>query len=191
MHFDLAPGVPDAAAGDRQRATYAVNLAEGVAWPARVALGDDDPIAGWLAQAVERCGADDAVARAQGGVRVLQVLLALLSRNEPAVDHRLRRVERFVAAHLAEPLDADALAHAGGLSASQLRRLLLQWTGLSPMAFLRRARVDRARRLLADPDLSIKQVAFRCGFTDPFHFSRVFRRVDGLSPTQFRLAARP
>lgn len=193
VHFDLAPDVPDPGAGDRDRATYAVQLGDGLAWPARLRLGGDDPIATWLTQVVDLAGNDDVVGRAESGVRLLQVLLAMLRRTAPPRDPRFDQLVGFVSDHLHAPIGADDLADAADLSASQCRRLLLQWTGLSPMAFVRRARVDRARRLLADPHtrLSIKQIAYRCGFRDPYHFSRVFRRVDGLSPTQFRQAARP
>jgi AraC family transcriptional regulator of arabinose operon len=54
------------------------------------------------------------------------------------------------------------------------------------MELLRRARVEEARRLLAAGDLSIKQVAIACGFASPYHFSKVFRRIDGLPPSQYQ-----
>jgi transcriptional regulator GlxA family with amidase domain len=54
------------------------------------------------------------------------------------------------------------------------------------MEYLQRVRVQHARELLKDIDLSIKEVAARTGFSDPYHFSRVFRRIDGLSPAYYR-----
>jgi two-component system response regulator YesN len=56
------------------------------------------------------------------------------------------------------------------------------------MEYLRRLRIELARELLADPSLSIKEVAARTGFTEPNHFSRVFSRIDGVPPTAFREA---
>jgi two-component system response regulator YesN len=56
------------------------------------------------------------------------------------------------------------------------------------MEYMRRLRVEHARELLADPSLSIKEVAARTGFTEPNHFSRVFSRIDGVPPTAFREA---
>jgi transcriptional regulator GlxA family with amidase domain len=76
-----------------------------------------------------------------------------------------------------------------GLSGSHFTRLFAAWAGESPAAYVKRARIQRARRLLTEVDLSIKQVAARCGFRNPHHFSRVFRRIDGLTPSAYREAA--
>jgi transcriptional regulator GlxA family with amidase domain len=86
------------------------------------------------------------------------------------------------------------LARAAGLSVSHFNRLFLEWTGFTPMEYQRRQRITKARVLLGDAHLSIKEIAAQCGFDDPYHFSRVFRQLDGLSPSQFReakLAGRP
>jgi transcriptional regulator GlxA family with amidase domain len=56
------------------------------------------------------------------------------------------------------------------------------------MDYLRRVRVQQARVLLGDVDLSIKEIARRVGFDDPYHFSKVFHRIDGLPPTLYREA---
>ena len=44
----------------------------------------------------------------------------------------------------------------------------------------------KARRLLLDPDLPVSEVAVACGYDDALYFSRVFRRVCGVSPTEYR-----
>ena len=64
--------------------------------------------------------------------------------------------------------------------------LFRELTGYSPMEYLRRLRIERARELLANPSLSIKEVADGAGFSDPNHFSRVFARLDGIPPTAYR-----
>jgi transcriptional regulator GlxA family with amidase domain len=87
---------------------------------------------------------------------------------------------------LARPLDHAALERISGLSASRLQALFREVTGYPPLEYLRRLRVEEARRLLADRRLSVKEVAARTGFRDTSHFSKVFRRVDGLSPAHFR-----
>ncbi len=54
------------------------------------------------------------------------------------------------------------------------------------MEFLTFLRIQRAKVLLEDWKLSVKEVAALCGFDDPYHFSKVFSRLDGMSPLQFR-----
>ncbi len=92
--------------------------------------------------------------------------------------------ERFT-----DGLSLSACAQAAGLSPTRFAHRFRELTGYAPMEYLRRLRIDQARRLLADQSLSIRAVAERCGFTDPYHFSRVFRTIDGLSPSLYREAA--
>jgi AraC-like DNA-binding protein len=73
-----------------------------------------------------------------------------------------------------------------GLSSSQVHRRFQKVVGSSPMNWLRRERMNAAKRLLVQTDTPISEVALCCGYPDPLHFSREFRRVTGLSPTAFR-----
>ena len=63
--------------------------------------------------------------------------------------------------------------------------------GLSPMEYLASRRVAQARILLFSTTLSIKEIAFRCGFSDPYYFTKVFTKRTGLCPTRYRALARP
>jgi transcriptional regulator GlxA family with amidase domain len=82
----------------------------------------------------------------------------------------------------------EVLARGAGLSVSHFNRLFREWSGFTPMEYQRRQRMARARALLGDARLTIKEIAAQCGFDDPYHFSRVFRQLDGLSPSQYRAA---
>jgi AraC-like DNA-binding protein len=73
-----------------------------------------------------------------------------------------------------------------GLSSSQLHRRFSKVVGSTPMDWLRRERMNAAKRLLVQTDLPVSEVAVRCGYPDPLHFSREFRRLTGSSPTNFR-----
>jgi len=73
------------------------------------------------------------------------------------------------------------------------RRVLEQrfqkFLGRTPAAEIRRVRVEKAKRLLADSDLSMKSIAAECGFEYPEVLTRVFRRQEGITPTTFRKQA--
>lgn len=73
-----------------------------------------------------------------------------------------------------------------GLSSSQLHRRFRKIVGSTPMDWLRRERMNAAKRFLVQTETTISEVAVRCGYPDPLHFSREFRRVTGSSPTTFR-----
>lgn len=99
------------------------------------------------------------------------------------------RIERHIDEHLADPdLGPSSIAAAHFVSARQLHRLFAE-AGESVTRRIRRARLEHARRDLADPRLagaSVTQVARRCGFTDLAGFSRAFRAAYGVAPRAYR-----
>jgi AraC-like DNA-binding protein len=89
---------------------------------------------------------------------------------------------------LARPWRIADIAGAAGLSVSQLHRVFLVETGLSPMAWLRQERINAAKLLLLDHARSVRVVAESVGYLDPFHFSRDFKALTGRPPRDFRSA---
>lgn len=86
--------------------------------------------------------------------------------------------------HLADAsLDLPRIGRAASLSVAQLCRVFQRDVGASPMKHLTRLRVARARDLLRKTTLNVSEVARTVGFTDPLHFSRVFRRHEGTPPS--------
>jgi AraC-like DNA-binding protein len=81
--------------------------------------------------------------------------------------------------------DAMGVATAVGLSQSHLRALFEKWVGESPKQFHTRCRMDEARRLLQQGDLTVSQVALQVGFHDARYFSRVFKQMTGVPPSQY------
>ncbi|MBI3878140.1 MAG: helix-turn-helix transcriptional regulator [Verrucomicrobia bacterium] len=78
------------------------------------------------------------------------------------------------------------LVQLAGISYSGLRVLFHKTQGESVHDFLRRVRLDQARRVLGDSSLSVKEVAMRLNFSSEFSFSHFFRRKAGVSPSRFR-----
>jgi AraC family transcriptional regulator len=99
-----------------------------------------------------------------------------------------KRVLDHVAAHYGEPLTLEALTEQAGLSPSHFSRLFKATIGKSPMQFVTSYRVDQARKQLADPARPLSEIALDCGFSDQAHFSRVFRRSEGVTPSAYRQA---
>ena len=99
-----------------------------------------------------------------------------------AVDRAIRIMEL----HTAGTLDVPALAESVGCSESTLRRLFVRHTGMSPYKYFLRLKVNAAKSALAHSALSIKGIAAELGFSDQYHFSRVFRATSGQSPREWR-----
>lgn len=75
------------------------------------------------------------------------------------------------------------------LERTYLYRLFKQQTGTSIVEYINRRRISRAEVMLIDMKVSVKDVALSVGFSDPMYFSRVFKRLNGITPTKFRIAA--
>lgn len=79
----------------------------------------------------------------------------------------------------------EEVARACGVDQAYLCRLFQSFAHQSPYRYLIRLKLNRAAELLHDPDTLVKQAAFAVGFSDPFHFSRLFSKAFGLSPSAY------
>jgi AraC family transcriptional regulator len=104
---------------------------------------------------------------------------------------RLRAVVEYIEEHLDSGLTLGQLASAAHLSAYHFARQFKAATGLPPHQYVIGRRVDRAQQLLRpDGDLSLAEIAARAGFSDQSQFSHHFKRLVGVTPSQFRKCAR-
>lgn len=78
------------------------------------------------------------------------------------------------------------IADHAGVSVSHLSALFKEQTGLSPMDYLIRYRMQRACALLKLSPLGIQQIAYEVGYNDPYYFSRLFKKVIGVAPLHYR-----
>ena len=88
-----------------------------------------------------------------------------------------------------QPLTLTDLAGAASVSANHLSRLCRRHLDTTPMTLLREARVHHGLDLLKSTGLRVNEIAYRVGFSNPFHFSRAVRETTGLPPTRVRQRA--
>ncbi|MEK8130684.1 AraC family transcriptional regulator [Paenibacillus filicis] len=113
--------------------------------------------------------------------------------GQPAAESGGARVVQqalhYLSAQYAEPITIELMAEALGYNRAYLSTLFKSHTGVSPVTFLLRLRLDKARHLLRErPELTVEQVASSVGFQDPLHFSKQFKRHYQTSPTDYRLS---
>ncbi|MEO1328589.1 MAG: GlxA family transcriptional regulator [Pseudomonadota bacterium] len=93
--------------------------------------------------------------------------------------------------NLEDPISPSVLAKEAGMSTRQLERLFRRYMNRSPKRYYMELRLDRARNLLLQTDMSVINVALACGFTSPSHFSKCYRSYFNNTPYRERGAPRP
>ena len=99
---------------------------------------------------------------------------------------QVRRITEYVDERLEGPVRVDDLAAAAKLSPGHFRRAFSVSFGMSPYAFVMQQRIERAQILLLTSEREMGDIAFACGLSDHAHFSRLFRRFVGTTPSQWR-----
>ena len=134
---------------------------------------------------------------------VLEAYLSLLNAdkedelknsNQPAApqlseedDRMMRRISAFLEENISNAdIGVGDMAEAAAVSRSGLQRKMKQIMGVTPVDFLKEARIKHACKLLDTTQKSVSEIAFACGFSDPKYFSRCFKASTGKSPTEYR-----
>jgi len=107
--------------------------------------------------------------------------------NSTLDEQFLQKISQIIEEKIGDAsLDIDYLCKAGHLSATQLHRKMKALTGDSPIRHIRKLRLHRAKSTLETTKLSVAEVAYQFGFTDPNYFSRVFSKEFGHPPSSIR-----
>lgn len=98
----------------------------------------------------------------------------------------MERIMKAVNEHLSDSdFNVDALTREVGISRAQLHRKMKEMTGLPISEFIRNIRLEQAVRLLKEQKINVTQVAYSVGFSNLAHFSTVFRKQFGVSPSEY------
>ncbi|MEM9045505.1 MAG: GlxA family transcriptional regulator [Pseudomonadota bacterium] len=108
----------------------------------------------------------------------------------PTAPPALRIAIQAMEEHLETPISLPEIAAAASLSLRQLERLFKNHVGKSPQGYYTKIRLDRARSLITQTNMTMQEVALAAGFSSPEHFSRAYRGAFGISPKKDRTESR-
>lgn len=130
---------------------------------------------------------------------LLNVILLRLRRREdfaldrspvgPRVSRACDLVRRYIDNHFKEDLSLDQLAEMAHISKYYLAHIFQEEFHTSPISYLIARRIEESRFMLRETDHSLSQIAEILGFSSPSYFSQSFRRLEGISPIEFRKRA--
>ena len=110
----------------------------------------------------------------------------VLVRQAAPAPPMIARAKAYIEEHQAENLRLKEVAAAVNTSSFYFCKMFKKATGLNFTDYVSRIRIEKAKNLALNPNLRISEIAFEVGFQSLTHFNRVFKRVTGLSPTEFR-----
>lgn len=117
--------------------------------------------------------------------------LAMLS-NQVLVQHEnaeppvIRRAKEFILEHQSEDINLGQVARAVNTSTFYFCKMFKKVTGINFTDYLSRVRIEKSKNLLLNPNLRVSEIAFEVGFQSLTHFNRVFKKVLGQTPTEYR-----
>ena len=111
-----------------------------------------------------------------------------LQETNPANNFIVQGALRYIEHHYAEKLTLTELAEKTYVSQWYLSKLLNKYTNKSFSDLLNQTRIKRAKELLQNPSLKIYEISDMLGFNDVNHFSRVFKKIEQISPNEYRNA---
>lgn len=120
--------------------------------------------------------------------KVLSLFYGLLHRlSSQGVTSELLPAMKYIDGHFDDPALSNAtLARECKISEVYFRRLFVRQFDLSPKQYVIELRIRKAKQLLSEGALKISAVSEACGFSNPYHFCRVFKERTGLTPTEYR-----
>jgi AraC-like DNA-binding protein len=117
---------------------------------------------------------------------LVELLLSRLEEQaQPKSALAYLRVRRYIEEHYLKLHTVREVASACKINRMYLSRLFRRYAGTGAYQFITWLKMRRAAELLCEDGVTVKQVAERLAFADPFHFSRVFKRVHGIAPDRF------
>ena len=101
-------------------------------------------------------------------------------------DSAIRAAQDWIATHVSVANPLEEMARRAGLAERTFKRRFTQATGLSPIAYVQRLRIEEAKRRLERTGASVDEISWQVGYEEPAFFRRLFKRVAGVTPAAYR-----
>ncbi len=110
----------------------------------------------------------------------------LMIKEAAAEPPAVSKARAFISQHLGEELSLDQVARASGMSSFYFCKVFKGATGVTFTDYVARARVEKTKQLLLNPNMRVSEAAYEAGFQSLSQFNRVFRRIEGQAPSAYR-----
>ncbi|MBS4177700.1 response regulator [Lederbergia citrea] len=101
-------------------------------------------------------------------------------------DDTIKQIRNYIIEHSHKEISLDGIAQKFELSPIYISKLFKEQLGVNYIAFLTECRLEKAKKLMLNPEKSLKEITYDVGYQDPNYFSKVFKKMYGASPTEYR-----
>lgn len=110
----------------------------------------------------------------------------ILAWRHQQANGKLGKAKDYIDEHYHHPLTLEEVAEYVGISPCYFSKLFKDRFGMTFIDYVTDVRIARAKKEMADPNKSLKEICFLVGYNDPNYFSRVFKKHTGMSPSEYR-----
>jgi two-component system, response regulator YesN len=124
--------------------------------------------------------------RAESGYLLDQMQQTYLEYYDRLEPDTIQQIKQYIVEHSHEDISLDAIGKRVGLSPFYISKMFKEQLGINYIDFLTECRIEKAKKLMGDPEKSLKEITFEVGYHDPNYFSKVFKKMNDTSPTEYR-----
>lgn len=114
------------------------------------------------------------------------VMQTRIKESEDTMQAVIRHIREYIDANYAKELTLKGLAEKYSIEKSYLSRLFKQETGKNLMPYIAQKRIERGKEMICRREISLTEVSYLIGYEDYSYFNRVFRKIEGISPSEYR-----
>ncbi|QJD84579.1 response regulator [Cohnella herbarum] len=124
--------------------------------------------------------------RAESGNLLDRMRQSYMEHYERLEPDTIQQIKQYIVEHSHEDITLEAIGKRVDLSPFYISKMFKEQLGVNYIDFLTECRIDKAKKLMGDPEKSLKEITFEVGYHDPNYFSKVFKKMCEVSPTEYR-----
>lgn len=118
--------------------------------------------------------------------KMRSITAAMIKGGEEHTNDLIRQAKEYIDSHFQKDMSLDDVSRELNISPYYFSKLFKEETGENFVEYVTGRRMDRAKQLLKNPEKSIKEICIEVGYSDPNYFSRIFKKYQGVSPTEYK-----
>ena len=118
--------------------------------------------------------------------KIMSACRNVVSKREERSGDIIRTAKKYIEDHFDKDISLDDVSRVVNISPYYFSKVFKEESGLNFIEYLTNIRIDKAKELLENSNLSIKEICVSCGYTDPNYFSRSFKKNVGVTPTEYK-----